>query len=188
MDEETRDHKQRLLNVYQENLRELEIQSAQFGSTPPLHIINQIKHHRKEISQLQAELRTNAEEVTFDRLLIGIEELQKFVRDEGIRAVEEYNRAFGDEAEVEMGLIAPLSGGVLATMGIDYLYRQYVKGGTFADQYNLVSILIYATGLSLSGYITFRLGKFISDSKYEIFIHRLGYDPFAKQRARRRDG
>jgi hypothetical protein len=69
MDAETYNHKQRLLAIYQDNLRELELQAARFGANPPLNIINEIKHHRKNIEEIRLTLRTNAEEVTFDKLL-----------------------------------------------------------------------------------------------------------------------
>ena len=182
MDEETRAHKERLLSIYQENLREMEVRAAKFGLNTPLPIINEIKEHRKNIDELRIQLRTNAEEVTFDRLLVGIEDLQRFVREEGVRAVNEYNQAFGDQGMLGFGLLAPLSGGILATGGLAHLYQEYVRGVYLTDQHNIISIVIYAVGIPLSGYLTFKLGKSISDSKYDWFVYRMGYDPFDRKR------
>jgi hypothetical protein len=182
MDEETKDHKLRLLAIYQVNLRELEVQAANHGKYLPLPLINEIKHHRKNIENLRIQLELNAQEVSFDKLLVGIEELQKFIREEGTRAVKEYNRAFGDQAMLGFGLMAPLGGGILLTMGLDYLYRQYVKGMSFADQYDLISIAIYIIGVTLTLYFTYRLGSLITQGKHDYFVYRMGYDPFDREK------
>lgn len=184
MDEETRVHKERLLAIYQENLREMEVRAAKFGLNTPLNIINEIKGHRRDIDELRILLSTNAEEVTFDKLLIGIEELQRAVREEGERAVKTYHEAFWDQGMLGFGLMAPFCGGVLVTIGLDYLYQQYLRGNIIVDQYNFVSMLIYVVGLSLTAYLTFKLGSRISKSKYDWFVYRMGYDPFSKQKGR----
>jgi hypothetical protein len=177
MDEETKDHKLRLLAIYQENLRELELQAARFGQSPPLNIINEIKHHRKNIQDLQTQLELNAQEVPFDKLLLGIEDLQRFARQEAKRALEEYGQIFASQGMLGFGLLSPLCGGILVTMKLEQLYQQYLRGTSFIDQYHLVSAAIYILGFSLSGFLTYKLGEAITRSKYDHYVYRMGYDP-----------
>jgi hypothetical protein len=128
MDAETYNHKQRLLAIYQDNLRELELQAARFGANPPLNIINEIKHHRKNIEEIRLTLRTNAEEVTFDKLLVDIEELRKFARDEVKRTFEVYEEIHRDDvarfwtANVLFAIMVLAFGG-----GGPYLYVRFSK-------------------------------------------------------------
>ena len=182
MDGATRIHKERLLGIYQENLRELEIRAAKFGLSAPLYLINDIKDHRKTIDELRIQLRVNAEEVTLDQLLIGIESLQRIIHEEGVRVIKEYNQAFGDQAMLGFGLMAPIGGGILATYGLVYIYQTHIPNIYLVDQYNIIPALIYIVGITMSIYITIKLGKFISNSKYEWFVYRVGYDPFNRKR------
>jgi hypothetical protein len=127
MDEATLDHKRRLLAIYQDNLRELEIQAARFGANRPLIIINEIKEHRRNIDDLRVQLTTNAEEVTFDKILVSIEKLRQFRRIEILGFVyrsliiqNKYHQQFGNTAM--LSLI-----GVGLAYGLDGLYRVYNK-------------------------------------------------------------
>src|SRR5262245_57329436 len=99
MDEETLEHKQYLLAIYQDNLRVLEVQAAFYGLTPPLQIVNQINYHQQQIKQLRLTLETNAQEVSFDSLLLTIRDLQRYVQEESQRTLLSYHELLRD-AEV----------------------------------------------------------------------------------------
>jgi hypothetical protein len=123
MDEATLDHKRRLLAIYQDNLRELEAQAARYGANLPLITINEIKHHRKNIDDIRVQLTTNAEEVTFDKLLVNIEQLRQFRRTEilgfvlkSLQIQKKYHEQFGNTA------LFSFAGIGLASV-LEWLYR-----------------------------------------------------------------
>lgn len=182
MDEETRDHKLRLLAIYQDNLRELEVQSAQHGITPPLIIINQIKGHRKNIDDLRMQLSVNAEEVTLDKLLVGIEDLRKFVQEEGRRVTKEYENLFWDQGMLGFGLFSVFGVGIILARVADWLYQTSILGIPFRGAHDSISYLIYFVGFIIGGYSAFKVGGSITKSKYDELARRLGYDPTERKR------
>jgi hypothetical protein len=178
MDEETYNHKLRLLAIYQDNLRELEVQAARFGANPPLNLFNEIKYHRKNIDDIRIQLPANAEEVTFDKLLISIEELRKFVRDEVKRAVDASDDKNERDYAYSQGLVGLFSAGMLISLGVAYLYDTYINGvQSNGIPKNVGSIVVFVICFAISIAITIRVGaRLIRKSRGE-FIHRIGYDP-----------
>lgn len=178
MDRETYDHKMRLLAIYQDNLRELEKQLAQHGAYPPLQLINNLKYHRKNIDDLQIQLRTNAEEVTFDKLLVGLEDLRKFGREEARRAFAAYREAYSTQAGLPLAVMGIFSGGMLTTGGVESLYQKYIRSAPLDGSRDSISIIIYAIGALLSGAMAFGYGRFMTNRWHNYMVWKLGYDPF----------
>ena len=182
MDEVTREHKLRLLTIYKENLRELEIQAAHFGLTPPLGVVNGIKDARREIEAIVLELEVNAQEVSFDRLLLGIEDLQRLRRDEAKRVLKAHNETHWDDGMLALGVMVPFSVSMVAALGLNQLYRTYIRGVYIEDAYNLISVLIFVIILPVGLYYMVRLGKWVNKTKDDEFVKRVGYDPFEEKK------
>ena len=143
MDEETRNHKERLLAIYLDNLRELEVQAARHGVNPPLILVNEIKHHRQNIFDIQKQLNENADEQSFDKILYGIEDLRRFSKEEAIRVLKEYNDVHRGEPMLGQGLVGVFASGVCLAFGLDYLYLTFIKHQSMESTRDAVSILIY---------------------------------------------
>jgi hypothetical protein len=182
LDEETKDHKLRLLAIYQDNLRELIEQAARFGQNPPLNIINEIKFHRKNIQDIRLQLELNAQEVPFDKLLVGIEDLRKFAEEEAKRVLRAYNEIHYEDPSLGQGLIGVFAAGVFLSMGVDYLYLKYIKHQGFDSQRDIVSILIYVVGVFVGSYFTYRIGKWIVNNQRKDLVYKVGYDPLDRKK------
>jgi hypothetical protein len=174
MDEETRDHKQRLLNIYQGNLEELQIQSARFGSNPPLIIINEIKEHRRNIDELRIQLELNAQEVSIDKIIVGIEDIQRLSHKEARRALKEYTYVFRTQVGLGLGVVGLISGGLHFTNWIIKSIRPRPMNAPI----DIVDIALYIIGGIFSVSFGLWFGFTMSESKRRHFNFRMGYDPF----------
>jgi hypothetical protein len=178
MDAEDYNHKMRLLAIYQDNLRELEVQAARFGANLPLILINEIKFHRQNIEAIRLKLHTNAQEVTFDKLLISIEELRRFVANEVKRAFDAYDAVQAQEYGRSWGVLSLFSFGMLIILGTIYLYQEFVKGRTDGHfVWDGVSIAIAVGGVAANIAVAARMLIWLTRKSREELVRRLGYDP-----------
>jgi len=104
MDEETQSQKVQLLAIYKDNLREIEAQIALFGMAPPIHLINQLKHHRQKIEEINLVLNSNAREISFNESIVNIEDLRKFASDEVKNAVIDYKDMIDEHRYMQVKL------------------------------------------------------------------------------------
>jgi hypothetical protein len=177
VDTETHNHKLRLLEIYKDNLRELELQAARFGANPPLNIINEIKHHRKNIDDIRLTLRTNADEVTFDKLLVNIEELRNFARDEVQRAFDIYGEIHRDDVARAWTGIFIFSGTALLIGGVVLLY-QYIKGDFLPHN---ISFAITMGG-AIIGFILAMSWGFREAQRQDVkLLQKFGFNPYKEQ-------
>lgn len=175
MDEETVAHKRQLLAIYEGNLRELEIRTAMYGINTPLSVINEIKHAKHNIEQLRLTLETDAQEVSFDQLLVSIEQLQRYVFEESRRVIIAYQTMIREARNRNTMWILGMGVFGLA-MGTGAAAYEKLRTGEFPEKIvfsQLSSLLIYGAPL------TFRL---IADYRYKKqwsvkFEEQFGFPP-----------
>ena len=136
MDNETIEQKRRLLSIYEENLKELEIRSALFGINTPIIVINEIKFARRNIEQIRLMLETNAQEVSYNQLLISIEQLQRYVFEESRKTILAYSSMIR-EARARNTAWTLGMGAFGLTLGIGISAYHKVTTGEFPEKINL---------------------------------------------------